>query len=280
MRTVSTEQIQVAVAAAVVEANTRLPADVVEALEGALAREESPLGRQALAILVENARIARCEGLALCQDTGMVSVHLALGQEVHLTGRPLQEAIDAGVAQGYRQGYLRASVVRHPLVRENTGDNTPALVHCEVVPGDRLSLTVMPKGAGSENMGRVAMLTPSQGREAVERFVVETVAAAGGNPCPPVIVGVGLGGNMEVAALLAKRALLRPLTQPNPDALLGEMEAVLLERVNDLGIGPLGMGGRTTALGVHIEACPTHIASLPVAVALGCHASRRVVVEL
>jgi fumarate hydratase subunit alpha len=223
---------------------------------------------------VENADLAAREGLPICQDTGMVVVFIDWGQEVHLVGGNLQAAVDEGIRQGYRRGCLRASVVRDPLRRKNTGDNTPGILHFNLVPGERVRVVVVPKGFGSENMGRVAMLTPAQGAAGVVEFVVETVRRAGANPCPPVIVGVGLGGTMEKAALLAKEALLRPPGTPNREPHLAALEEEILGRVNDLGIGPQGFGGRYTALAVHVLAYPTHIAGLPVAVNISCHACR------
>lgn len=255
-------------------ANIRLTDDVTAALGRAAAEEESPVGRELLGQLAENARLAAECGDPICQDTGLAVVWVDLGQDAHVVGGSLADAIDEGVRRGYRDSYLRASVVAHPLRRRNTGDNTPAVIHVRVVPGDRLTLTVAPKGAGSENMSGLAMLRPADGRAGVSEFVLRTVERAGAKACPPLVIGVGIGGTMELAATLAKRALLRPLGQPSPDAETAALEAELLERVNATGIGPQGFGGRITALGVACETAPCHIASLPVAVNLNCHAAR------
>jgi len=280
VREVDCQDIEAAVADLVIRANTQLPRDVYEALERACQVEESDIGRSCLEIILKNAELARSEGLALCQDTGQLAVNVKLGQEIHITGGNLLAAINRGVAKGYREGFFRASVVDNPIYRRNTGDNTPAIINIEVVDGDGLELEAMPKGAGSENMGRLAMLKPSDGWPGVERFVLETVEQAGPNPCPPVIVGIGLGGNMEKAAQLAKKALFRPLDVKNQDERLARLEGDLLEKINRLGIGPQGFGGRVTALAVAIECFPTHIASLPVAVCLGCHCMRRCTTRL
>lgn len=253
---------------------SRLPADVVAALEAARAGEEGATAKRTLGLILENARLAAERGRPLCQDTGMAVVFIRLGQNVRLAGRDLVEAVNEGVRRAYVHGYLRRSVVSDPLLRQNTGDNTPAVVHVELVPGNEVEITVAPKGAGSENMSRVAMLKPADGREGVIRFVLETVAQAGPNACPPLVVGVGLGGTMERAAFLAKKALLRPLNEANQKPHLAELEAELLAQINRLGIGPGGLGGRTTALAVRIESFATHIAELPVAVNLQCHAAR------
>jgi fumarate hydratase subunit alpha len=254
--------------------NYRMGPDMLAALERAGAAEESEIGRAVLARLLENARVAREEWFPICQDTGTAVVFLDLGQDVHVTGGDLGAAIDEGVREGYREGYLRASVVRTPLNRENTGDNTPAIVYTRIVPGDRVTLSFLAKGAGCDNMSRLAMLTPADGREGVIEFVTRTVADGGPNPSPPLLVGVGLGGTFEQAALLAKRALLREVGAPSADPDVAALEAELLRHINDLGIGPGGFGGRVTALAVHVEQHPTHIASLPVAVNLDCHSHR------
>jgi fumarate hydratase subunit alpha len=254
--------------------NYRMGPDMLAALERAGAAEESEIGRAVLARLLENARVAREEWFPICQDTGTAVVFLDLGQDVHVTGGDLGAAIDEGVREGYREGYLRASVVRTPLNRENTGDNTPAIVYTRIVPGDRVTLSFLAKGAGCDNMSRLAMLTPADGREGVIEFVTRTVADGGPNPSPPLLVGVGLGGTFEQAALLAKRALLRKVGAPSADPDVAALEAELLRHINDLGIGPGGFGGRVTALAVHVEQHPTHIASLPVAVNLDCHSHR------
>jgi len=273
MRQVKAEEITAVVAALCREANVALGADVLNALAEARKREESPQGKDALEKLLANAALAREEGIPLCQDTGLAVVFIEVGQEVHVDG-DLEAAVHAGVRRGYTAGYLRSSVVRHPLDRVNTGDNTPAVLHTRLVPGDRLKITVVPKGAGSENMSALRMLKPADGVEGVKRFVLETVEKAGPNACPPLVVGVGIGGTMEKAALLAKEALLRPLGEKSKDTLAAALEEELLGAINRSGIGPLGLGGRVTALAVHVEVYPCHIASLPVAVNLSCHAVR------
>jgi len=255
------------------EANVTLGEDVLQAFDRAIEKEESPLGVDILKELKENARIAREERVAICQDTGFAVVFVELGQDVHLVGGDLREAIYEGVRQGYRDGYLRKSIC-HPFTRANTGDNTPAVVHTEIVSGDTLKLTVAPKGGGSENMSRVVMLTPSDGIEGIKTYVVQRVKESGSNPCPPTIVGVGIGGTMEQAALLAKKSLLRPLGSKNSDPELDRLESEILTEINKLGIGPQGLGGRTTSLAVHILMMPCHIASLPLAVNIQCHVQR------
>jgi len=255
------------------EANTDLGEDVLEAFDRAIEKEESPLGVEILKELKENARIARDEKVAICQDTGFAVVFIELGQDVHLVGGGLKEAIFEGVRQGYRDAYLRKSIC-HPFTRANTGDNTPAIIHTEIVPGDQVKITVAPKGGGSENMSRVVMLTPSDGIEGIKRYVVERVKESGSNPCPPTIIGVGIGGTFELAALLAKKSLIRPLGSKNPDPELDQLEFEILTEINKLGIGPQGLGGRTTSLAVHILMMPCHIASLPLAVNIQCHAQR------
>lgn len=273
MREIPVAEIEQTVRDLFIEANLYLNDDVIEALRRALEREESPVGREVLEELLENARLARQEGMPICQDTGLAVVFLEVGQEVHFVGGDLREAVQEGVRRAYREGYLRKSVC-HCFSRKNTGDNTPAVIHTEVVPGDRVRVVAMPKGGGSENMSGVAMLTPAAGLEGAKEFVLQRVRAAGSNPCPPIIVGVGIGGSMEQAALLAKKALLRPLGDPSPDPDVRAMEEELLERINSSGIGPQGYGGRVTALAVHGEMMPCHIASLPVAVNIQCHAHR------
>jgi fumarate hydratase subunit alpha len=255
------------------EANTDLGEDVLQALDRAVKREESPLGVEILKELKENARIAKEEKIAICQDTGFAVIFLELGQDVHLSGGDLKEAIYEGVRQGYRDGYLRKSIC-HPFTRANTGDNTPAIIHAEIVPGEKVKIIVAPKGGGSENMSRVVMLTPSDGIEGIKRFVVQRVKESGSNPCPPTIVGVGIGGTFEQAALLAKRSLLRPLGSMNQDQELDRLESAILTEINRLGIGPQGLGGRITSLAVHVSMMPCHIASLPLAVNIQCHAQR------
>jgi fumarate hydratase subunit alpha len=255
------------------KANTDLGEDVLQAFDRAMEREESPLGIEILKELKENARIAKEESVPICQDTGFAVVFVELGQDVHLIGGNLNEAIEEGVRQGSRDGYLRKSIC-HPFTRANTGDNTPAIIHTEVVPGDKIGIIVAPKGGGSENMSRVVMLTPSDGIEGIKRFVVQRVRESGSNPCPPTIVGVGIGGTFERAALLAKKSLLRPLGSKNPDPELDKLESEILTEINHLGIGPQGLGGRTTSLAVHILLMPCHIASFPLAVNIQCHAQR------
>jgi len=279
MREIHLSQITAAVRDLTVSANTHLGQDVLEAFERAIAQEVSPTGKDILAKLIENAHIAQEEGIPICQDTGFAVVFVELGQEVHLVGGELKDAINEGVRQGYQEGYLRKSIC-HPFTRKNTADNTPAIIQVEVVPGDGLHLTVAPKGGGSENMSRVTMLTPAVGIPGVKDFVVQRVKESGANPCPPTIVGVGIGGTFEMAAILAKKALLRPLSSQNPDPELSTLEQEMLEEINCLGIGPQGLGGRITSLAVHVNMMPCHIASLPVAVNIQCHAARHKEIEL
>ncbi len=276
MREVSLDIIEAAVARLVQEANFDLGADVCAALREAAGREESPEGRRVLSLIQANANLAASDRVPMCQDTGMTLVFLEVGQDVHLqgNGESLETAVNQGLASGTREGYLRASVVSDPLERTNTGDNTPAVLHVRLVPGDRVRVVVAPKGAGSENMSRLKMLRPADGEGGVEDFVVRAVEEAGASPCPPVIVGVGLGGTAEKATLLAKEALLLPLDRTNSVPRLAALEKRVLDRVNQSGIGPAGYGGRTTALAVRILTYPCHIASLPVAVCLNCHAAR------
>lgn len=274
MRELHVAEITEAVEGLCIEANLNLPADVASALEGAKAREPWPLAQDTLGKIGENITAAKEMGLAICQDTGMALVFLEVGQEVHLTGGPLAQAVDEGVRRGYEKGYLRKSVVADPVRRGNTGDNTPAVLYTEIVPGDRVKVTVAPKGFGSENMSRVGMLKPAQGQKGVEDFILETARIAGPNPCPPMVLGVGIGGTFERCALLAKRALLRPVDSSHPDPFYADMESRMLARVNELGTGPAGYGGQTTALAVLIETYPTHIAGLPVAVNISCHVTR------
>jgi fumarate hydratase subunit alpha len=257
-----------------IEANTRLPEDHLTALRRALDEEESPLGHEVLERLLENAKIARERCIAFCQDTGYAMFFVELGSEVRVSGGELGEAIDEGVRRGYEEGFLRKSIVQSPLDRTNTGDNTPAVVYYDITPGDGLKLTMLAKGAGCDNMSALKMLTPAEGLPEMKRFVVETIERAGPNASPPLIVGVGIGGPFERAALLAKKALTRPTGAPNPDPQLAQLEAELLDAINATGIGPAGYGGRVTALAVHIESFPTHIAAFPVAVNLDCHSHR------
>jgi len=274
MRTIHANDITAAVRDLCITTNYRMGEDMLRALEHAREVEESETGRTVLSRLLENARVAREEWYPICQDTGQAVIFADLGQDVHITGGEFEPAIEEGVRRGYRDGYLRPSVIESPLRRVNTGDNTPAIVYTRIVPGDRLTLGLLAKGAGCDNMSRLAMLTPSDGRDGAVEFVVRAISDAGPNPSPPLVVGVGMGGTFEQAALLSKRALLRPVGNPHPDPSLAALEAELLRRINDLGIGPAGFGGRVTALCVHIETHATHIASLPVAVNLDCHAHR------
>ena len=262
------------------EANFILEKDVLSALKRGQAKEESPVGREIFNQLLENAGIARSERMPICQDTGLAVVFVELGQDAHVTGGALEDAINEGVRRGYQEGYLRKSVLGDPLKRVNTKDNTPAVIHTRVVPGDRLRLWVVPKGGGSENMSKIAMLKPADGAEGVKKFVIEAVRVASANPCPPIVVGVGIGGSFEQCAFNAKKALLREIGSAHADTFYADLERELLEKVNNLGIGPMGLGGRVTALAVHIEVAPCHIASLPVAVNINCHAARHKLAEL
>ena len=273
MRKISFENIVTRVKEACMTANFELGEDVIAAFEQAKEKEESPVGREILGQLLENAKIAQEERVAICQDTGFAAFFVDLGDEVQIDGGNLVDAINEGVRQGYQDGFLRKSIC-HPFTRKNTGDNTPAIVHVNLLSGDQLKITIAPKGGGSENMSRVTMLKPSDGIEGIKKFVIERVKESGANPCPPLVIGVGIGGTFEKAALIAKHSLLRPLGSTNPDPELAAIEKDLLEKVNDLGIGPQGLGGRTTALAVHVEMHPCHIASLPLAVNINCHASR------
>ena len=274
MRELDVSVIRDTVARLCIEANTCLPEDVKAAILDFQQKEDCCVARGVLDQIVENFTIADRENVPICQDTGMACVFLEVGQEVHFVGGGLYDAVNEGVRRGYTEGYLRKSVVADPIRRGNTGDNTPAMIHTDIVPGDRLRITVGPKGFGSENMSAIKMLKPSDGLEGVKKFVLDTVEAAGPNPCPPMVVGVGIGGTFEKAAFLAKKALMRPLDVRNPDPYYAELEGELLEKINALGIGPQGFGGMTTALGLNIEVLPTHIAGLPCAVNIGCHATR------
>ena len=273
MREISAARITEVVARLCVQANNHLPQDVKNCIEASYARENWPQAREILERIMENYQIADREDCPVCQDTGVACVFIKLGQEVHVQG-DLTEAINEGVRQGYRDGFLRKSVVRDPLDRVNTGDNTPAMIYFDIVPGDVCEITVAPKGFGSENMSQIKMLKPSDGEQGVKDFIVKVVEEAGPNPCPPIVVGVGVGGTFDKAAFLAKKALMRHAGEPNPDPYYAAMERELLERINALGIGPQGFGGKTTALAVHIEQFPTHIAGLPVAVNINCHVTR------
>lgn len=275
LREISTREVTQAVKRLCIGANSSLRGDILNALQEALRVEESPAGRKVLGWLVENARIAKEEGVPICQDCGMVTVLFQLGQGVRIVGGDLREAIDRGVREGYREGYLRKSVVEDPCFsRRNTGDNTPAIIYTEVVPGDGLKIIVVPKGAGSDNSSALKMLNPTDGILEVKAFVLETVKKAGANSCPPLVIGVGVGGSFDSVGLLSKKALLRSLGMANPDARIAQLEKEIFGEVNGLGIGPAGFGGRVTTLSVSIETSPTHMASLPVAVNLGCHALR------
>lgn len=274
VREISVHQIIDLIARLCQEANIILGDDVLMALHNAKELEESPVGRDCIQRLIENAEIAKNECSPICQDTGMAVIFVDYGQEVIVTGGDFAEAIHEGVRRGYQQGYLRKSVVKDPIERMNTGDNTPAIIHTQIIPGDKIYLTIAPKGFGSENMSRLAMLKPADGIEGVKRFIVETVSLAGANPCPPIVVGVGIGGTMEKAALLSKKSLLREIGTKNSKPNLARFEEELLSEINKLGIGPQGLGGRCTALAVHIDAYPTHIAGLPVAVNISCHVTR------
>jgi fumarate hydratase subunit alpha len=280
VREIEAQKVTEAVRDLCIEANTRLPEDHLVALRRALDEEASALGREVLERLLENAEVARERCVAFCQDTGYAVFFVELGSEVRVVGGEIGEAIDEGVRHGYEEGFLRKSIVRGPLDRINTGDNTPAIVYYDLVPGDRLKLTVLVKGAGCDNMSALKMLTPAEGLPAMKRFVVETIERAGPNASPPLTVGVGIGGPFERAALLAKKALTRPSGQPNPDPELAKVEEELLDAINATGIGPAGYGGRVTALAVHVESFPTHIAAFPVAVNLDCHSHRTSSIEL
>ena len=273
MRTIHASLLTDTIASLCVEANCRLPADMRRSIENARNEEKWDTARGILDKIIENYNIADEKFVPICQDTGVCCVFLKIGTDVHIEG-DLIEAVNEGVRRGYRDGYLRKSVVGDPLRRVNTGDNTPAMLYTELVPGDKLELTVAPKGFGSENMSKLAMLKPSDGVEGVKDFVVKTVEEAGPNPCPPIVVGVGIGGTFDKAALLAKKALMRSTDERNKDEYYAALEAELLDRINALGIGPQGFGGRTTALAVNIETMPTHIAGLPVAVNINCHVTR------
>lgn len=274
MREIAFEEIASAVRNLCISANYNLPEDVEKAIREAAKGEDSPLGRRILEQIIENFEIARREQVPICQDTGALACFVELGQEVHITGGPLTDAINEGVRRGYREGYLRKSILNDPLERVNTGDNTPAMIHIELVEGDRLRLAVAPKGGGSENMSKLRFLRPADGEEGIRKFVVESVLEAGGNPCPPIVVGVGIGGTLEKVAWLAKKALFRRIGEHSADPRYARLEQELLEAVNKTGLGPGALGGQTTALWVSIEAFPCHITALPVAVNLNCHAAR------
>jgi len=280
MRTIHTDLIKEAIKEMCIEANLTLSSDVESRICTAEQEEIAELGKKILSQLKENMEIAKAESIPICQDTGMAIIFLEIGQEVHLEGDYLEDAVNQGVREGYAEGYLRKSVVGDPLLRENTKDNTPAVIHTKIVPGDKVKITVAPKGFGSENMSRVCMLKPADGEEGVKEAVLETVRLAGPNACPPMVVGVGIGGSFEKCALLAKKALTRNLDIRSELPHIRAMEEELLQKMNELNIGPGGLGGKTTALGVNIETYPTHIAGLPVAINICCHVNRHAVREL
>lgn len=276
MRTIHTNEITSNIKEMCIEANLQLADDVVGAISNAENTEESEVGKKILGQLQENMQIAKQESIPICQDTGMAVVFIKIGQDVHIEGEKLEDAINEGIRQGYVDGYLRKSVVKDPLLRENTKDNTPGIIHYEIVPGEQVEITVAPKGFGSENMSRICMLKPADGIEGVKEAVIETVRLAGPNACPPMVVGVGIGGTFEKCAILAKKALTRDLTETSIIPYVAELEAELLEKINALGFGPGGLGGRNTALGVNVETYPTHIAGLPVAINICCHVNRHI----
>jgi fumarate hydratase subunit alpha len=275
LREIDVKKVTETVAKLCQEANFFLPDDVLNALKKARETEESEIGQQALDQILDNAKLAKEEQIAICQDCGATVIYLEIGQDVHLTGGDLYKAINDGVKDGYEKGYLRKSMAKQPFsARVNTKDNTPAIIHTDIVPGDKLKIIVVPKGGGSENMSRLVMLTPAAGRQGIIDAVVKAADDAGSNPCPPIIVGVGVGGTAERTMELAKKALLRKVGEPSPDAEVAEMEKEILKRINALGIGPQGFGGRNTALAVHVETFPAHIASMPLAINMQCHAAR------
>lgn len=276
MREISVNAITKELKRMCMEANYILSADVKAKLESQIKVEASPIGESILKDIVKNADIAKDNSVPMCQDTGMAVVFLEIGQDVHLIDGNLKEAVNEGVRQGYGEGFLRKSVVKDPILRGNTGDNTPAIIHIDIVPGDQVKMILAPKGFGSENMSRSKMLKPSDGMKGVEDFIIETVSLAGPNPCPPIVVGVGVGGTIEKAALMAKHALTKELNAQHPEKHIADLEMRALDRINKLGIGPQGLGGTTTALGINIETYPTHIAGLPVVVNINCHAARHV----
>ncbi len=281
MREIESKIIEDAVAEKLVKINIDLDSSMCASLQKSLENEQSPLGRELLNQLLENSKVAREERVPICQDTGIVVVFAKIGDRIRLKGKTLEEAINAGVSRGYTEGYLRKSMVADPIFqRKNTGDNTPAVIHTEIIPGEKLIIEVAAKGGGSENMSRLKMLKPADGPQGIVDFVCEVVEKAGPNPCPPLVIGVGVGGTMEKAALLSKKALFLPPDAQNPEPQMAAFEQEIMEAVNNLGVGPLGMGGRITALGVNLLTYPCHIASLPVAVNLNCHASRHGYIEL
>ena len=274
MREISTEKITEAVKNMCISANCNLNDDVYSALKEAEKTEPSPVGREMLSQLIKNADIAKADCVPICQDTGMAVIFMEVGQDVHFIGGSLEEAVNKGVSRGYTEGFLRCSIVGDPLERVNTGDNTPPVVHLRIVPGDKVKIDVCPKGFGSENMSQIRMFKPSAGLQGIKDFILEVVETAGPNPCPPMVVGVGIGGTFDKCALLAKKALMRPLDSQNPDPFYADLEKEMLEKINKLGIGPQGFGGKTTAIGLNIETMPTHIAGMPCAVNINCHVTR------
>ena len=274
MREINVSQITEVVAKLCIEANQHLPEDVKCAIKTCRACEDWEIAQDVLDQIIENYEIADRECVPICQDTGMACVFLEIGQDVHLVGGNLTDAINEGVRKGYAEGYLRKSVVADPVRRGNTGDNTPAMIYTDIVPGEEVKITVGPKGFGSENMSAIRMFKPSAGLQGIKDFILETIEAAGPNPCPPMVVGVGIGGTFDKAALLAKKALMRPLDSKNPDPFYADLEVEMLEKINELGIGPQGFGGKTTAIGLNIETLPTHIAGMPCAININCHVTR------
>ena len=275
MREVNVREITEKVAQLCIEANYFLDDEVLKAYNIALEQEESEIGKEVIKQLIDNANLAKDQNVATCQDTGLAVVFIEVGQDVHLIGGDIKEAINEGIRKGYEEGYLRKSAVKEPIwERVNTGDNTPGIIYLDIVEGEKITIKLAPKGGGAENMSSLIMLKPSDGLEGIIDYVLKQVKIAGPNPCPPIVVGIGIGGTFEKAALLSKKALLRPLGKPNNDSKYADLEQEILEKINSLGIGPQGFGGRVTALAVHIEYYPTHIASLPVAINFNCHASR------
>ena len=274
MREIQVSQITDTIQRLCIEANTVLPEDMKQAISACRACEDGEIARGVLDNIIENYQIAEKEQVPICQDTGMACVFLEIGQDVHIAGGDLTEAVNEGVRRGYEKGYLRKSVVKDPVRRGNTGDNTPAMIYTEIVPGENVKITVGPKGFGSENMSAIRMFKPSAGLQGIKDFILETVEAAGPNPCPPMVVGVGIGGTFDKAAFLAKKALMRPVDSENPDPYYADLEKEMLEKINKLGIGPQGFGGKTTAVGLNIETMPTHIAGMPCAINISCHVTR------
>ncbi len=274
MREIQADQIRDVVERLCIEANEHLPEDVKDAIKDCRRCEDGQIAGNVLDKIIENFEIADRECVPICQDTGMACVFLEIGQDVHITGGDLSEAVDEGVRRGYEKGYLRKSVVKDPVRRGNTGDNTPAMLYTEIVSGEHITVTVGPKGFGSENMSAIRMFKPSAGLQGIKDFILEIVETAGPNPCPPMVVGVGIGGTFDKAALLAKKALMRPLNSSHPDPFYADLEKEMLQKINELGIGPQGFGGRTTAIGLNIETMPTHIAGMPCAINISCHVTR------